>query len=142
YVIKRLLFVTGLIFITAAASAQLFDPVKWSFSAKPAGNNEAELIINAKIDKGWHVYSQCIKEGGPIPTSFKFTPSADYALIGKVSETPKAISTFDKNFNMQIAWHKDEVAFKQRIKLNRPETTVKGSLEFMVCNDEQCLPPA
>src|SRR5690606_27598693 len=69
-------------------------------------------------------------------------PSADYSLIGKVSESPKAVSAFDKNFDMQIAWHKDQVTFTQRIKLNKPETAVKGSLEFMVCNDEQCLPPA
>jgi thiol:disulfide interchange protein len=42
---------------------------------------------------------------------------------------------------MQIAWHEKEVIFLQKIKLKSPKTIVSGSLEFMVCNDKQCLPP-
>jgi thiol:disulfide interchange protein len=130
-----------LILVAFATQAQILEPVKWSFSSKKVSNTEAELILTAKIDKGWHVYSQFIKEGGPIPTSFSFNPSGDYKRIGKVSETPKAVSAFDKTFDMQIAWHENLVTFKQKIKLNKPKTTVSGKLEFMVCNDERCLPP-
>ena len=131
-----------LIFIVYNTQAQILEPVKWSFSSKKVNDKEADLLITAKIEKGWHVYSQFIEEGGPIPTSFKFTPSSDFSLSGKVSEAPKAVSAFDKNFNMQIAWHETQVVFKQRIKLKNPKTTVSGVLEFMVCNDEKCLPPA
>ncbi len=123
-------------------SAQIYDPVKWSFSSERVNDKESDLVITAKIEKGWHVYSQFIGEGGPVPTSFKFNPSPAYKLIGKVSESPKAISAFDKNFGMQIAWHKDLVIFKQRVSLNEPKTSVSGTLEFMVCNDERCLPPS
>lgn len=122
--------------------AQIYDPVKWSFSSKKIADKEFDLIITAKIEKGWHVYSQFIAEGGPIPTSFKFTPSSAYKLKGKVTESPEAVSAFDKNFDMQISWHKDQVDFKQRILLSESKTTVSGVLEFMVCNDERCLPPA
>lgn len=144
-------YLTGIIFLILCLKAQaqfpdpnakIYDPVKWSFSSEKINDKEANLVITAKIEKGWHVYSQFIKEGGPIPTSFKFSPSSDYKLIGKISESPKAISAFDKNFDMQIAWHKDQVVFKQRISLNVPKTTISGTLEFMVCNDERCLPPA
>lgn len=121
--------------------AQILDPVKWSFSSEKLSDKESNLVITAKIDKGWHLYSQFIEEGGPIPTSFKFQPSADYKLVGKVTESPKAINAFDKNFNMQIAWHQDQVVFKQRVSLNVPKTRVKGVLEFMVCDDHRCLPP-
>ena len=122
------------------AFAQIENPVTWSFSAKDVGEGKAEINIKADIQPGWHVYSQFIKEGGPIPTSFSFNPSKDYTLIGKVAESPKAISSFDKNFNMQIAWHEKQVVFKQLVQVNKA-TTVKGTLEFMVCNDEKCLPP-
>ncbi len=141
----------GIIFlfigITAQAqfadpNAKIYDPVKWSFSSEKINDKESNLVIAAKIEKGWHVYSQFIKEGGPIPTSFKFAPSADYKLTGRVSESPKALSAYDKNFDMQIAWHQDQVVFKQRVSLNVPETTISGTLEFMVCNDERCLPPS
>ena len=141
----------GLIFMFFAVSTQaqfpdpnakIYDPVKWSFSSEKLNENEYNLIITAKIEKGWHVYSQFIDDGGPIPTSFKFKPSKDYQLVDKVTESPKAVGAFDKNFNMQIAWHKNQVVFKQKISLLVPKTTIAGTLEFMVCNDERCLPPA
>ncbi|MDO8992544.1 MAG: protein-disulfide reductase DsbD family protein, partial [Daejeonella sp.] len=145
---KKLL---GLIFLFLAVAshaqfpdpnAKIYDPVNWSFSSEKLNDKEYNLIITAKIEKGWHVYSQFIEEGGPIPTSFKFQPSSDYKLVDKVTESPKAVTAFDKNFNMQIAWHKDQVVFKQKVSLLVPKTSIAGTLEFMVCNDERCLPPA
>lgn len=126
----------------ADPNAKIEDPVDWSYRAEKVTDTEYDLVITAKIDKGWHVYSQFIEEGGPIPTSFKFTPSAAYTLKGKVTESPKAVSAFDKNFDMQIAWHKDKVDFRQRIILKAPSASISGVLEFMVCNDKKCLPPA
>ena len=139
---KKLLSLLLTLIIYTTSQAQILDPVKWSFSSKKVNDKEADLLITAKIEPGWHVYSQFIEEGGPVPTSFKFKSSPDFAVSGKISETPKAVSAFDKNFDMQIAWHQDQVVFKQRIKVNKPKTTVSGTLEFMVCDDERCLPPA
>ncbi len=136
---KLLVFI--LILFAFTSNAQILEPVKWSFSSNIISDKEAELIITAKIDKGWHVYSQFIEEGGPIPTSFTFKSSPDYKLIGKVSESPKAITAMDKTFDMKISYHENQVTFKQKIRLNKPKTSVSGSLEFMVCNDERCLPP-
>ncbi len=138
---KKLIVLLNLILLSLLSNAQIEEPVHWSFTYKRVSDKEADLLLKADIDKGWHVYSQFIEEGGPIPTSFKFTPSSDYALVGKVSESPKAVSAFDKNFDMQIAWHEKEVIFKQRIKLKKLTTTVRGVLEYMVCNDKKCLPP-
>ena len=145
---KKLLGIILLFFCFAAQAqfpdpnAKIFDPVKWSYSSEKINDKEYDLLITAKIEKGWHLYSQFIEDGGPIPTSFKFNPSAAYKLIGKVTESPKPITAFDKNFNMEIAWHKNQVVFKQRIGLNKPITAITGVLEFMVCDDQRCLPPA
>lgn len=145
---KRLLGILfTFFFFTAQAqfsdpNAKIYDPVKWSYSSEKINEKEFDLLISAKLEKGWHLYSQFIEEGGPIPTSFKFNPSPNYKLIGKVSESPKAVTAYDNNFDMQIAWHKDQVVFKQRISLNKPVESISGVLEFMVCNDERCLPPA
>jgi DsbC/DsbD-like thiol-disulfide interchange protein len=43
---------------------------------------------------------------------------------------------------MNVSYFEDEVVFQQKIKLNKATTAVKGSVEFMVCNDKSCLPPA
>lgn len=144
---KRLLVLAlALFFFNAQAQfsdpqAKIYDPVKWSYSSEKINDKEFNLIITAKIEKGWHLYSQFIEEGGPVPTSFKFKQSADFKLIGKVSESPKAVTAFDNNFDMEIAWHKDQVVFKQGISLKNPLESISGVLEFMVCNDERCLPP-
>ncbi len=137
---KKLLAIFCL-FLAFSAKAQIEDPVTWSFSAKQINATEVELTIKADIERGWHVYSQFVGEG-PVPTSFKFKPAKEYSLVGKVTETPKAVSAFDPNFRTQIAWHEKEVYFRQRIKPGSASFTVSGVLEFMVCNDNRCLPPA
>ncbi len=120
--------------------AQILHPVKWSFSTEQK-ENEVTLLLKATIDKHWHLYSQDIGDGGPIPTSFKFTPSADYELTGKVAE-PYAETFHDPNFDMDLKFFENSATFKQKIKLKTAKSfSVKGTLEFMVCNDKMCLPP-
>ncbi|HEX7366380.1 MAG TPA: cytochrome c biogenesis protein CcdA [Pelobium sp.] len=138
---KKVIAISALLIFNLCAFAQILKPVTWSYSSERISEKEANIIIIAKMDKGWHIYAQNLADGGPIPTSFSFAKSADYELIGKTTESPKAISAYDTNFSMQISWHNDLAVFKQKIKLNKPEVTVKGTLEFMVCNDKQCLPP-
>ena len=138
---KRLFLLILLACASWSAQAQMYDPVSWKFSVEEIKGDEATVVLTATIENRWHVYSQFIEEGGPIPTSFSFEKSKEYSLVGKVTESPKAISAFDPNFKMQIAWHKDKVAFKQKVKLNQAKTTVKGVLEYMTCDDKNCLPP-
>lgn len=132
-----------LLFFTLAftASAQIYDPVSWKFSTEKITDKEAVVTFTATMQPGWHVYSQFIEEGGPIPTSFRFDNAAGFSLVGGVTESPKAISAFDPNFKMQIAWHKGQVKFSQKVALSQPKVTVSGMLEFMTCNDTNCLPP-
>lgn len=137
---KKVLMIVGLWWYAVAAMAQIEDPVDWQFAATAVNKGEVDLVFKAVIEPGWHVYSQFIDEGGPIPTSFTFDPSSAYERVGDVSESPAPTAAFDQNFNMDIAWHDNEVTFRQRIKLHEP-TTVGGTVEFMVCNDEKCLPP-
>ncbi|MFM6953455.1 MAG: cytochrome c biogenesis protein CcdA [Sphingobacteriaceae bacterium] len=130
-----------LVLLVLQSQAQIENPVKWSYSAQKSGKNEANVQLKASIQKGWHLYSQFIEEGGPIPTSFTFSPSKEYELLGKVSENPKAVSAFDTNFGMKIAWHENQVTLTQKIKTTSDKFTLKGVLEYMVCNNNKCLPP-
>jgi len=138
------IFVYTLICLTANISlfAQILEPVKWSFSSKRLNDSMAELSFKATMDKSWHVYSQFIPDGGPVPTSFTFTKNNEYKLIGKVKE-PKPIEEFDANFDMVLKYFANTAQFKQNIKIisNKP-VVVKGSLEYMCCDDKQCLPPS
>ncbi|MFN5346854.1 MAG: protein-disulfide reductase DsbD family protein, partial [Bacteroidota bacterium] len=136
--------ITALLFLTIltafASMGQLVDPVKWSYRVEQKGQ-EATLIFKATVDKGWHVYSQFIPDGGPIPTSFTFTPDNNYTLVGKVSE-PKGEEIFDSNFDMKLKYFENTAEFKQKIKLTSNNAfKLKGVVESMACNDKNCTPP-
>jgi len=122
-------------------SAEIQKPVTWSFSSKQVSETEFNLVLTANVDNNWHLYSQFIGEGGPVPTSFKFKPSPDYVLVGKASESPKPHKIFEKVFGMEVAFFEKKATFTQKVKLKVPATKITGSLEFMVCDDSQCLPP-
>lgn len=120
--------------------AQILKPVHWSYGAKKISATEAVVFMKATIDPGWHVYSQFIKDGGPVKTSFTFKASPDYTTDGATVE-PKPVVRMEKAFNMEIGYFENSVVFQQKIKLKAGQTTVTGSLEYMTCNDQQCLPP-
>jgi hypothetical protein len=138
---KKLITATVILFVFAvSAKAQVLTPVHWSYGAKKLNNNEAVVFIKATIDEGWHVYSQTVKDGGPIKTTITFPASAEYTLIGKTIE-PTPITRNEKVFKMDVSFFEHEVIFQQKIKLKAGQATVKGTLEYMTCNDHQCLPP-
>ena len=140
-IMRKLTLALAILFVTATGvSAQILEPVKWQFGAKKINNDEAVVFMKATIDKGWHIYSQNIEEGGPIKTSFTFSPSNEYALIGKPAE-PKPKSKHEEVFGMDVSYFDKEVVFQQKIKLKKGSTTVKGAVEFMACDANQCLPP-
>jgi len=138
--LKQLLLLSFL-FCGITSFSQVLKPVKWTFSANKTTDSTANLYLKATIDKGWHVYSQYISGEGPVPTTFTFGKSKDYQLVGKVYE-PKGVEEFDPNFDMKIIYHSGTVSFVQKIKLlSDKKITVKGSLNFMCCDDKRCLPP-
>ena len=140
---KRLasLFIVIFVSISYFATGQILEPVKWEFDSRLTGDNGAELIFKATIDDGWHLYSQFIEEGGPIPTGFYFDESDGYEVVGKTIE-PEPIKYYDESFKMDLAYFGHEVIFTQKVKLlTDKKVVIKGYLEFMCCDDEKCLPP-
>ncbi|MBC6111442.1 protein-disulfide reductase DsbD domain-containing protein [Pedobacter fastidiosus] len=126
--------------LSVNAYSQILKPVTWSYAAKKTSATEATLYIKAVIDEGWHLYSQTVKDGGPVKTTFAFPASKTYTLVGKTIE-PKPITKFETTFKMDVSYFQNSVIFQQKVKLKGKNVPVKGSVEFMVCNDKQCLPP-
>jgi thiol:disulfide interchange protein DsbD len=117
------------------------NPITWTATYLDKPNQEGELIITATIEDKWHIYSQRPSDAGVIPTSFTITSNSKMMLIGKVEET-NAHEIFDKAFDAKVFTFDKEAVFTQKIKRNSKEMiTVKITLEFMTCNDMQCLPP-
>ncbi len=138
---KKIIFALALTLFFLNADAQMLTPVKWSYAAKKVNATEAIVYVKATIEEGWHVYSQFVKEGGPVKTTFTFPASTKYTLVGKTVE-PKPISRMEKTFNMEVGFFEKSVVFQQKIKLKgKTPVTVKGTVEYMTCDDHQCLPP-
>lgn len=122
-------------------SAQVYNPVKWTFDYKLDGAEHAILQFNAKIEKGWHVYSTTIEDGiGPVPTLIDFKGLEGATLEGGIIE-PKPHKEFDPNFQMELLWFEGQATLKQRVKLTKPFAKVSGELTYMTCDDTKCLPP-
>lgn len=121
---------------------QGMNPVKWEAKYNETLNGEGEITVTATIEKGWHTYSQNISpDAGPVPTTVNFSPGSNYEMIGKTIEE-NVKEEFDKTFEMKIASFENKAVIKQRIKRKNQknfETPIK--IEYMVCNDKQCLPP-
>lgn len=138
---KKFLLFTFVLFLSLSSLSQTGDPVNWKVSYTSISATEGELIIHATIDKNWHIYSQRPTDAGPIPTSFSFSPSKQYSLLGKTEEN-NAHEEFDKAFDAKIFVFNDKAEFKQKIKLNsKASFSIPFKVEFMCCNDMMCLPP-
>lgn len=131
--------------MAASASAQgIFDPlkiVKWTAEAKPAGKGEFDIVFTASVEKGWNIYAQDVAKNGPIPTTITFDKKGGVTKSGTAKEAcdHKKVAK-DENFDMILTKYYDKVTFTQRVKTTA--ATAKGTVEFMTCNPERCLPPA
>jgi thiol:disulfide interchange protein DsbD len=134
------LLITAVLF-SFLTKAQIFDPVKWKYELKQVDKHVYDLVFKAKIDSSWHLYSQNIPPDGPVPTSFRFDSLVGIEMIGKVEEKSKVIEEYDSNFEMVLKYFGEEAIFIQRVKVTGDVDSIKGSLEFMTCDNKQCLPP-
>jgi len=138
---KRLIIVLVLVISVQILKAQILKPVKWSYAAKKSTPTEAVVYFKATIDKGWHIYSQNVGDGGATKTIFTFDPSSQYSLVGKTSEA-KPIVKFEKLFDMKVGYFENSAVFQQKVKLkSKNQTTVKGTIQFGACDDTTCIPP-
>ena len=125
----------------ASAYAQS-TPVKWSYSAKKISDKIYEVHITATVDQPWHIYSQTSPDGGALPTKISFTKNPLIVIDDKPKEIGKMINKYEEVFGVNVKYYNNTVDFVQTVKLkNNVNTSVSGTIEFMVCNDKQCLPP-
>ena len=138
---KKLLFPLFLLLFTVAMRAQIQDPVKFKSELKILAADEAEVVFTAAIDKGWHVYSTDLGDGGPISATFNVEKIFGAEVVGKLKPVGKEISTFDKLFEMKVRYFENTAQFVQKLKLTGGAYQLEGYLEYGACNDENCLPP-
>lgn len=139
---KKLFSILLLVFVTLAVQAQIHQPVKWKIKLEDSKTAEKEIVFTATIEKGWHLYDMNLPEGGPVSTSFTFETLQGAELIGQPVSNIKPTVVYDEQFAMDLRWFPGAVTFTQKVKILNPKKfKIEGEVEFMVCNDETCLPP-
>ncbi|WP_300227319.1 cytochrome c biogenesis protein CcdA [uncultured Bacteroides sp.] len=139
---KRLLFCWLLsVLLILPALSQIQEPIKFKTELKQNSDTEAEIIFNATIDKGWHVYSTELGDGGPISATFNIDKIEGVEIVGKLTPSGNEINEMDPIFGMKVRYFKDKATFTQKIKITDSNYSIKGYLEYGACNDENCLPP-
>lgn len=121
--------------------AQIVKPVHWKFEYRATQNNRAELICTANIEKGWHIYGLDLRGEGPKPTSFHFTNVKDILPDGNVKPEHNPEIEHDPGFDMDVSMFSGKVTFIQKLKITGTRPVVKGYVEYMSCNNVNCLPP-
>ncbi|MDU1905088.1 MAG: cytochrome c biogenesis protein CcdA [Dysgonomonas sp.] len=128
-------------FFTVGLYAQ--TPVSWKISLADKGNGEIELVANASIEAGWHLYDTEIDEGGPFPTSISIDEVKGATPIGKFhAVNSKLHKQFDQIFEMQVGYYDNSATFVQRFKItDKSKFVLAGDIRAQACNDQECTPP-
>ena len=138
---KKSIFSILLLLFAVVVQAQIQEPVKFKSELKTLQAGEAEVVFTGTLDKGWHVYSTDLGDGGPISATFNVESISGAELVGKLKPVGKEVAAFDKLFEMKVRYFENTAQFVQKLKLTGGEYKVEGFLEYGACNDENCLPP-
>jgi thiol:disulfide interchange protein DsbD len=135
--LKILLLLVALLFPIVAAAQ---DQIKWSakFDGSPKPGETATILLEAKIEKDWHLYALPPTTAGNIPTTIEV--AEPMKLAGKIQQ-PKPIHERDPNFEAEVDYFENSVVFRVPVKLGPSVDNQKLSVQFQACNATTCIPP-
>lgn len=137
---KRLITLLLCTISCGLALAQPANPVKWSTRIEKQNDTLYNLVLDARIDRSWHIYDFGPYDCGINPTVISVTPSEGFALVGEVTSSKPATKTYDKNFDANIGYWEGSVRFVQAVRpYNNVDIDV--TVEWMACNEGSCTPP-
>lgn len=118
------------------------DVVQWNFSAKKIADKVYEVHFTPAVQSPWHIYSQSTPEGGAVATSIQFSANPLLVVDDKPMEIGKVVTKHEDVFGVDVKYLDGKVDFVQTVKLKaKVKTNVNGSITYMACKNEECLPP-
>lgn len=129
-----------------AGQQGIIAPPKWTISIEqtnPVPSEEATLVFEAQIPIGWYIYANDFDPKlGPILADLTLDKPEGYELKG-------AFTAIDPKKKYEDIWKGDvkyfmgKGRFEQAVLLKTESGTIKGTLEYQMCNDVtgKCTPP-
>ncbi|HZG26136.1 MAG TPA: protein-disulfide reductase DsbD domain-containing protein [Chitinophagaceae bacterium] len=140
---KKFILFTLVILAGHSLMAQSEKLVKWNYTVTKTADKTYEVHMTAGIGGDYHLYAQNVGVDGPVPTTFTFHKNPLIILDGKVKEVGKLVKKFESVWNGNVNFYEKSVNFVQVVKLKaNVKTDLAGKVEFMVCDEKQCLPPS
>ena len=136
------LFLVSIFLLFSMQTWSQTSPVNWAFTAQKKSTGIYDIKLAATVPAPWHIYSQTTPSGGPLPTKISFSPNPLLSISGTTAEDGKIKTIHDKSFGVDVIYFQGNVNFVQSVKLKAvAKTSLHGTVEYMVCNDNKCLPP-
>jgi hypothetical protein len=135
------LFFLALQMTAINSQAQNENPVTWTFELEQVDEKTYDLIATAKMKEHWVIYSQHTDPDGPVPTYFEFEATDGLQFVGDVEEVSKKMVQFSELFEVEVSKFKEEAIFKQRFTTQNKAVKLSGSVTYMTCDSQKCLPP-
>lgn len=131
-----------LLLATQLVSAQE-QKVSWDATIEKSAEDEYTLVLKGEIEYGWYLYSQYLEnDEGPIPTKVYLEELDGLEKVGQAEELGDKVEGYDAVFMMNVTKYKENITIRQKVNLPAGTTFFTGFVEFMTCDDEQCLPPS
>lgn len=138
---KTVLCLAALLACCNVAFAQMLEPVKWTQELKMVSENEAELVFNATIEEGWHLYTTDVPADGPMPAALRVDVMEGVELDGELQSVGEVHTEYDAMFEMDVNYFSNAGSFVQRLKIADPENyRFEGLLEGQSCTEGACMP--
>lgn len=136
---KKLLFLLLAILAFVNGNSQIKKPVKWTSKTEKISDTEFNLVMNAKIEQGWHMYSQFTPEDGPLPLVVTVKDQkGNFELVGKTKESPYK-KEFNKDFGVEEFYFEGKATLTQKVRITNPKTSkIVINLDFQACQN-QCV---
>ena len=138
---KKIFLMTLFSMMALCMTAQMANPVKVQSQLKEVSATEAELVFNASIESGWHMYSTEVVEFGPTPTSLNVESISGATLKGTLKPKNTPVKKYEEMFGSDVYYFEHTATFVQKLTLEGGKYHVEGFLEYGACNDQSCTPP-
>jgi thiol:disulfide interchange protein len=131
----------GLLFGGAAEKVELSLATGRAFLR---AGEKVDVIVTARIEPGWHIYSMtpAAAEMAPQPTTITIN-APGLTRAGPVRQ-PEPRRKMDEAFGMVVELFEGEVSFAQTFSADSRApgpVDITAAVRFMACDDKTCLPP-
>ena len=136
---KKLLLLLLAFLAFANGNSQIKKPVKWTSKTEKISDTEFNLVMNATIEEGWHMYSQFTPEDGPLPMVVTVkNQKGNFELVGIAKESAYK-KDFNKDFGVDEYYFEGKATVTQRVKITNLKTSkIVINLDFQACQN-QCI---